>query len=260
MLGHVPLSLSLVGLGSTTESAGARRLIEHAAKLGPRAIRLDASLAGLRARDLDRSARRDLASLLRRLGVGFGGIDLWIPPEHFADPSRSERAVDAVRSAIDLCAELASLDGRPAGRTLSITLGADSDAAASEVSIAAARATVRIVDHGPDAENRAGPDSPFSAGVDPASLLLRSLDPVQEVARLGNRVASPRLSDTDGISRVTPGHGRLDLLSYHASLIVSGVATDAVLDARGLQSPDAQLREAIDAWDHLGPGSAFGLT
>lgn len=259
MLGHVTLSLSLVGLGSPAESAGPRRLIEHAAKLGPRAIRLDASLVGLRGRDLDRSARRDLAALLRRLDIGFGGIDLWIPPEHFADPARSERAVDAVRSSIDLCAELASLDGRPAGRTLSITLGADSEASASEISNAAARASVRIVDHGPDAENRSTPESPFCVGVDPASLLLRSADPVQEVARLGKRVASPRLSDTDGISRVTPGRGRLDLASYHASLIVSGLETDAVLDARGLHSPDIQIQEAIDAWERLGAGSGPGF-
>ncbi len=257
MLGHVPLSLSLVGLmaGADSGDTNARRLIEHAASLGPRAIRLDGTLTGSRARDLDRSARRDLASLLRRIDVGFGGIDLWIPPEHFTDPVRSERALDAVRSAIDLCAEMATLDGRPAGRSLSVSLPTDAAAPATEILDAADRASVRVVDHGPDAESRATSGSPFAVGVDPAALLLRSVDPVSEVARLGQCVVAPRLSDTDGISRVTPGAGRLDLVSYAATLAMLPTSVDAVLDARGLRSPDEQVRETIDAWARHAPGA-----
>ena len=76
-----PLSLSLAGLTPREGVAmEPRAAIEWAAGLGYRAVQLDGAAAGVRARDLDRSGRRDLAALLRRLQLGFSGLDLWIPP------------------------------------------------------------------------------------------------------------------------------------------------------------------------------------
>lgn len=253
MLGTPTLSISLAGLTRDLAPAEltARRLIEHAATFGLRAIRLDGTMPGLRARELDRSARRDLASFLRRLGPGFGGIDLWIPPEHFADTARAERAFTTVYEAIDLCAELATLDGRSAGRTLSLTLPANADDIARQVAEAADRARIRIADHGPGASTRAA--GPIGVGVDPAALLSRDLDPGREVARLSDRVVAPRLSDTDGIGRVTPGEGRLDLLAYAIALSTSLAGIDVVLDPRGLRTPDSQIRESINNWHAVMP-------
>lgn len=248
------LSLSLTGLASNPAPAepAPRRLIERAAAFGLRAIRLDGTMPGLRARELDRSARRDLASLLRRLGLGFGGVDLWIPPEHLADPARTERALTAVYEAIDLCAELATLDGRSAGRTLSLSLPANADEIARQVAEAADRASVRIADHGPGGHERGA--GPIGVGIDPAVLLSRDQDPGREVARMADRIVAPRLSDTDGIGRVTPGEGRLDLLAYAIAISSTSLAgADLVLDPRGLRTPDAQIRASIDNWHAVMP-------
>src|SRR5690606_13026801 len=89
-----PAALSIAGVRDdpALKGAGPRAPIEAAAKAGFRAVALDASAAGLRPRDLDRSARRDLAALLRRLELAFAGLDLWIPPEHFASPEHADRA------------------------------------------------------------------------------------------------------------------------------------------------------------------------
>ncbi len=253
MLGQLTLSLSLAGLTRTNghEAMAARPLIHHAASFRPRALRLDGSLPGLRARELDRSARRDLVSLLRRLGAGFGGVDLWIPSEHFVDPIRGERALSAATDAIELCAELATLDGRPSGRTLSIAIPSHAEGVANALSDVADRASVRIADHGPDSGKR--PAGPIGVGIDPAFLLSRDTRPSDEATRAGARLVAPRLSDTDGIGRVTPGEGKLDLLAYAIALSTSMAVADVILDPRGLRDPDAQLRDAMDAWHAVMP-------
>lgn len=253
MLGQLTLSLSIAGLTRTNrrEAMAARPLLHHAATFRPRALRIDGSLPGLRARELDRSARRDLVSLLRRLGSGFGGIDLWIPSEHFADPIRVERATSAAIEAIELCAELATLDGRAAGRTVSISLPPDAEDVVISLSDVADRTSVRIADHGPDYAARL--TGPIGIGIDPAFLLARDMKPSDEAARAGARLVAPRLSDTDGIGRVTPGEGRLDLLAYAIALSTATAGSDVVLDPRGLRDPDVQLREAIDAWHAVLP-------
>ncbi len=253
MLGQLTLSLSIAGLTRTNgrEAMAARPLLHHAAAFRPRALRLDGTLPGLRARELDRSARRDLVSFLRRLGSGFGGIDLWIPTEHFVDPIRGERATSAAIDAIELCAELATLDGRPAGRTLSISLPPHAEDVVVALSEVADRASVRIADHGPDSEKRA--TGPIGVGIDPAFLLLRDRKPSDEAARAGMRLVAPRLSDTDGIGRVTPGEGRLDLLAYAIALSTSMEGADVILDPRGLPDPDVQVRDAINAWHAVMP-------
>ena len=88
-----------------------RALAPWAAQAGYRDLQLDAAAAGLRPRELGRSARRDLASMLRRSGLGCSGVDLWIPAAHFADPARSDRAVSAVLDALEFAHELAGLTG-----------------------------------------------------------------------------------------------------------------------------------------------------
>jgi hypothetical protein len=123
------LNLALAALRSDAASAvggeaavptSPRARLEWAATLGFEAVRLDGAEPGLRARDLDRSARRDLASLLRRLEVSFGGIDLWIPASHFSDPAHLARALTAVLAAIELCGDLARLAEGARDATLSI--------------------------------------------------------------------------------------------------------------------------------------------
>src|SRR4051812_47398878 len=107
------LSVSLAGLESSAEApwaAGPRAAIEWAAAAGFRSVTLDGAAPGVRARDLDRSGRRDLAALLRRRGIGFAGIALWIPPEPLLAPAKTERALGAALGAIELAADLSRLE------------------------------------------------------------------------------------------------------------------------------------------------------
>ncbi len=131
----VPRALNLSGISfadpASSPATNARARIEWAAALGVRAMQLDATSPGIRPRELDRSARRDVASLFRRLEVGFAGLDLSIPPAHFADPAHVDRAVKATCDALTLAADLAALIpspgslgavDSPASRLVAITL------------------------------------------------------------------------------------------------------------------------------------------
>jgi hypothetical protein len=233
-------------------NAGPRAALDEAARLGYRAVVLDASTPGLRARDLDRSARRDLASVLRRSELAFCGLDVWIPPEHFASTEHADRASVACAQAIDLAADL-SRDARGeavVSLTLPRSLEGERLTLFGGVLRAmldhADRAGVALADHSlPLGEASADASSPLMLGVDPAAMLLRGLDPVVETARWGSRVRVARWTDADALSRVapaTPSRGRLDLRSYAAIVASTTGATRLTLDLRGVPDPLSHSR------------------
>lgn len=216
-----------------------------------RHIQLDATLAGIRPRELDRSARRDLAALLRRLDLTLSGLDLWIPPEHFMDPARQGRAIEAAIAAIELAAELGPLVGGASRAAISMTLP---DAIAPETQAALVAAAqhqgVRIADHRLGA-TATGPS--IGVGLDPAAALLAGLDPAAVAAKLGRSLTAARLSDATTITRCLPGDpgARLDLLALRATLDVIGYSHAIVADLRGLPL-DAQTRAAARWKSSLG--------
>ncbi|MFT3684963.1 MAG: hypothetical protein QM783_08570 [Phycisphaerales bacterium] len=104
-------------------------------------MQLDGTVAGMRARELDRSARRDVAATLKREGAAFSGIDLWVPERHFVEAAHVDRAVRAVSEACGLAGEVARLT-EAGGVTVCVTLPAGvMPAVVSEIG-AAARARV----------------------------------------------------------------------------------------------------------------------
>jgi sugar phosphate isomerase/epimerase len=270
------LTVSLAGLERDPVApwaGGPRAAIEWAAAVGARAVQLDATAAGVRARDLDRSGRRDLASLLRRLQLTLSGLDLWIPPEHFLNPGRADRALAAAQSAVELAADLARLiDGSPPPQ-VSLILPDSPPAGLSEaITAAAVSRGARIADHAiraivsgqpasaspglvpgmPGPTVAAHPaqvsaDSPIGPGLDPAALILAGRDPAAAAARAAALV-SARLSDASMTGRTVPGQGRLDLTAYLASLSVAGYARPLVLDLRGLPNQDAAARAVVQSW------------
>lgn len=249
MLPRPPLSLALSGLTQDPDapwSAGPRAVIEWAATIGVHSVQLDATTPGIRPRELDRSARRDLASLLRRSQLTLSGLDLWIPPEHFTDPARADRALTALHAAIELAAELSRLiDGSPSATvSLSLPTNLPPDAAAA-IASDAQRHNTRIADH---ARQTTEPDSPIGVGLDPAALLLANLDPAAAAARAGQSLVSARLSDASTITRVQPGRGRLDQTAYVASLSVAGYSRPLVLNLRGLPDQAAAASSVIQSW------------
>lgn len=249
MLDRPPLSLALAALRSPAAAADPRAPLEWAAVAGFRHVTLDASAPGLRPRELDRSARRDLAALLRRLELSLVGIDLWIPTAHFTDAAHTDRAVTAIAAALDLAADLTTLSG--GDRVVSVSLPRDGLATTVRDALIshADRRHATLADHTwPPAD--APTHDALAVGLDPAALLLAGDNPAKAAARLGARLALARLSDASEVCRVEPGgtQGRLNDLAYTVALTTAKYARPLVLDTRGLPDPaDAALR-ALRWW------------
>ncbi len=249
VIGRPPLSMALCAL-RTRDGGEARAQIESVAAAGYRWVQLDAAAPGVRARELSRSARRDLAALLRRCELGLSGLDLWIPEEHFALPEHADRAVAATMQAIALAADLATLTASR-GRVVSIRLPqAIADGVERSLLDAAQRFDVRIADHAFPVREPASSDSPLGVGVDPAAVMMAGEDPAAITARIGGRLAGPRLNDLDSAGgRVTPGHGRLDVEAYLAATSVAAWNGPLVVDLRGLtSSAERAMIEVLGEW------------
>lgn len=252
MLERPPLSLALAALRGATDATHPRQHLEWAAASGFRSVTLDAATPGFRPRELDRSGRRDLAALLRRLELGLMGVDLWIPPTHFGDPVHAERAVEAAMAAIDLTADLAGLN--QGERVLSLSLPRDREEASAAIGTIAGHAdsrSVEIADHTWPPVDSGASDS-IRVGLDPAVLLLAGDNPAKAAARTGDRLAVARLSDASDIGRVAPGgrDGRLNDLAYVIALDTAKYRRPVVLDARGLASPDDAALRCLEWWSN----------
>lgn len=250
------VSVALCGLGPGGPGGGdVRAQIAWARARGAAAVHLDATAPGVRPRDLDRSARRDLASLLRRGGLALGGVDLWIPPEHFVEPARADRAAAALLGAIDLAAEIADLTGdrkrvARVGVVFPQHLPADARALFAD---RADRARACVADHAPRAsENSAGARGPLGVGIDPAACLADGVDPAGAALRAGGALHAARLSDVSRIAgggRAVPGsgEGRLDVLAYTVALATAGFDGTPAIDVRGLSDPRAAVETTMAA-------------
>lgn len=268
----IPLSIAMAGLdpaaiglevASRPNDRGpeVRALLSWVRSLGVPAVQLNAATPGVRPRDLDRSARRDLAATIRREGLTCSGLDLWIPAAHFADPARCERAVEAVVATVELAYDLGLLasgsvvsSSAAAGRrspVVSIELPADPapDVLRTIAERAAGRG-VRVADHAwPVRETPSGLPA-IGIGIDPAAVLRAGADPSGAAAAAGRRLASARLSDLSRSSmgqRLAPGSadGRLDVLGYLAALLAVGYAGPLVVDLRGTVVSADAVRSAV---------------
>ncbi len=216
-----------------------RPALQHIAQSGFRHVQLSAALTGMRPRDLDRSARRDLLARLRRIELAVAGIDLWIPAEHYTLPEHADRAAAAVLEAIELAAELGRVP-------LSIRLPDE----VNEEIVSAWRSRgetcgVIIADHAPQ------PHALLSSGIDPAVLLAAGSDPVAHASRVAN-LAAARFSDFRDESRTTPGAGRLDVLAYQVALVSRSFEAPVALDLRRVANPLSALDAALKAWAATG--------
>jgi len=229
-------SLSIAGLVTLPDAPwgqGPREAITWAAKMGYRAIQIDASVPGIRPRELDRSARRDVASLLRRLQLAFSGVDLWIPSGHFADLAHAGRATEAVLQAADFAADIARLNA-DSFAVVSIALGPNTPMTViAELARAADRYGVSIADHRWPSEKEG--ELALPRGVDPAAILMGGGDPAAEVSRGAAIPAAARLSDANAVGRVAAGEGRLDVLAYEVALATRGYGGAIVVDLRGVR-------------------------
>jgi sugar phosphate isomerase/epimerase len=259
MWGLDPLA---IGVNAPAGGERVREIIGWLAKAAPagvRGVRLDATMSGIRPRELDRSGRRDLASLLRRGELTYGGVDVFVPPEHLIKADMVDRAMASILGAIDLAADVAALAaGAVASRAtrsansasvgLAIHEKTPPDVVRTIADHAEARG-VRIANHAwPIVEvSGSDPDAAIGIGLDSAVALAASADPVGLAARLGRRLACARVGDVGaGGERVMPGKGRLDVGAYLVTLATCGYSGPAVLDMRGLKHP-AEAMRAVSA-------------
>ena len=217
-------------LAATDDASDIRGGLTRLSSLGFRHVQLSATQSGLRPRDLDRSARRDLLATLRRHELDLSGLDCWIPASHFTDLSHQDRAIDAVRASIELAADL--------GR-VPISLALPTEATdeppstwRTDLISHAGRLGVSLADHAVPPSKRESAE----IGIDPAALLSHSLDPATTVHQSARRLAAARLSDLDQTGLRCPlganSDGRLDVLAYRVALTLAEFPRPVVMDAR----------------------------
>ena len=258
------LSPTLTPLVRTTGGT-VRKAIEHAAAAGFTAIQLDAALAGIRPRELDSRARKDLLALLARRGVRPTGIDLFIPRQHYTSAQHVDRAMAATLAAIALAADLGKLP-------LSLALPAAKlpDELKTVLVEAADSHGIRLAIHAEDQLDALSDwitavDLPaLGAAIDPAAMLARGKNPVDVIQQLGQKLTIARLCDVERGSspdddevaaaseavRCAVGSGDLDVLAYRvAADLASNRAGPVVLDLRGLAAPLQSAVAAKKQWD-----------
>jgi hypothetical protein len=252
------LCVSLCALVATEDVArdlGAGLALARAC--GATGVLLDGARAGLRARELSRSARRDVAARVRREGLVCAGVDLWVPPGHFALAGTVDRAREAVREAFALAAEVGALSALAGRARVSVELpgtGASGgvagglEALRTDLADEALRAGVVLVDHGvTDAPAHAG----LQVGLDVGALLLAQRDAVMELARLGERAGLLRWTDAGRSCVCPPGQGRMDALALRA-IVAMHAGTLVALDGRGLPDPAGAVRAGAQVWHGAG--------
>ncbi|MSR27956.1 MAG: hypothetical protein EXS03_00035 [Phycisphaerales bacterium] len=224
-------------------------------QMGYRAVQWSATHEGMRPRDMDQSARRGLASHLRRLGLSCSGIDLFIPSAHFASASTVDRAMDAAAHAASLAASL--------GRCcVSLALPEPTEEIEERLaqvrrglSEVAEREGVSFADHSLAAVSQGSASAyavTLGVGVDPPALLGAGVDVIGAVGRLGSAIGCARVSDllTTGL-RAPAGdahEARLDVDSYVAALAVIPLRSSPVADARQWGNPHAGLEFTLRCW------------
>ncbi len=200
MIGLPEISVSAAGYAMPPGSP-TRATINAIATLGVRGIALDATDRATRPRELSRSARRDIAALLRREELELTGLDLWIPPEHFTSPSTSERAIDATTQALDMTSELCTLVGGRSRPIVSLVLPEDLPLSTrSALAEVATHHGSTLADHA-IMRNNTEVIAGIGVGIDPVYYLTDGQSPGKAVTRAGAALASERLCDTIAMGR-----------------------------------------------------------
>lgn len=232
-----------------------RSTLDKLAQWGYHSVHLSAAQRGIRPRELDRSARRDLLTTLGRHGMMLGGLDLLIPLEDFTDSSKLDRAATATLAAIDLAADLGRVP-----LCLNLPVSEVAHDVRGELVAAAERRGVPLAIH---AEHET--DALLSwlqeidqrcvgAAIDPATQLALRHDPCDVAVRLSEHLLVARLDDGGTPSVASPGgrcsvgQGRLDLLAYRAALAAAQRLRTIVVELRELTDPVESLHAATKAW------------
>lgn len=244
-------------LGPLAQATGKtpRQVFSLIAEQGFKAVQLDATLPGLRPRELDKTGRRDLIATAMRSGLTIAGVDFFIPAEHYSDPQHIDRAAQAAAAACALASDLGRV---PVSLNLPVA-GADASLVQSVMDHADAHGVALAIHDEVDIDGlktwlaeHAPPH--VGVGLDPAALLIRDHDPAGIAQAMSGSVRVARLSDAskgqaDG-GRQVVGAGSLQVMAYRVSADLAPMRFGpVVLDLRGLAMPLAAMRTAKAVWD-----------
>ncbi len=238
------LAFTLAPLVSDSTSATIKEALDRSRVSGLRWVQIAATMPGLRPRDLDSSARRDLVASLRRRELNLAGLDAWIPAEHFVDAAKSDRAVASMVEIIAMAGEL--------GR-VPVSLIMPKSAEVVDALVAAAeRSGIELADHGVDALSRAA-GAGVGIGIDPAACLANGGDPAAAVHAAAGALVSARLVDLMRSGMRGPIGSehelRLDVQAYKIALSVNAYRRPVVIDARQWIDPLRGIEQTVRVWD-----------
>lgn len=243
----------VVGLGALREAArGLEERARMVREIGIGRVTVSAAEVGARPRELNRSARRDVAAQLRRGGVSCVGVELWVPQKHFDDGVNEQRAVDALCEAAGYASELGELTGGEGALHTSLPCSVDESGTA--VMHGGARAVmehgsslgVRVVDHGGFGVSAVGAETGCRVGLDCGLSLMRGEEPRDVMLAHTDRLGAVRVSDAVSGNRVRVGSGELDLLDLVISWTTLQEKPWLVVDLRGLDDAASALGVTVD--------------
>ncbi|MAE66864.1 MAG: hypothetical protein CMJ18_21615 [Phycisphaeraceae bacterium] len=232
--------------------------VEHLSTLGFDAVQLDATLPGIRPRELDQRARKDLLALLTRRSMRLAGLDLFLPHRHYLDSAHVDRAMAATLASIELAVDLGRVP-----LSVALPVGELADDAKAAIVEAADGRGARLAVHAEDdvdalLEWIGQVDLPaIGCGLDPAAALGRGDDALRGAQALGARLHSARLCDVvSGGLRCPVGQGELDTIQYRIAVDLAAARLGpVVLDLRALDDPlggaaVGKTEWEAAAWDH----------
>jgi sugar phosphate isomerase/epimerase len=230
-----------------------KQALTQLAKFKFHAVQLDATLSGIRPRDLDQRSRKDLLAVLTRSSMQLAGLDCFIPRKDFISAENVDRAMSAALATIELAADLGRV---PVSLALPV-----SDLASDVKSALLTAADAQGVSLAVHAEDQfeallgwidAVNQPILGMSMDPASLIASDEDPVSLSQQQGDKLVVGRLCDyrKDANIRCTVGEGSLDVMSYRLMLdMAKGRRGPVVLDLRGLEFPQQAAVDGAKAWD-----------
>ncbi|MAX23273.1 MAG: hypothetical protein CMJ19_02120 [Phycisphaeraceae bacterium] len=230
-----------------------KQSLTQLAKFKFHAVQLDATLSGIRPRDLDQRSRKDLLAVLTRSSMRLAGLDCFIPRKDFISTENVDRAMTAALATIELAADL----GRVSVSLALPVRDLDNDVKAALLTAADSQG-VRLAVHAEDQMDAqlAWIDEVsqpiLGMSMDPASLIASDDDPVTLTQKHGDHLTVGRLSDyrKDANVRCAVGEGSLDVMSYRLMLdMAKGRRGPVVLDLRSLEYPQQAAVDGAKAWD-----------
>lgn len=230
-----------------------RQALAQLAKLKFHAVQLDATLSGIRPRELDQRSRKDLLAVLTRSSMQIAGLDCFIPRKDFKALDTVDRAMGAALATIEMASDLGRV---PVSLALPVEDVAE-DVKSALLTAADALGVVLAI-HAEDKLDSlvqwvSTVNQPvLGMSMDPASLIASDHDPVQLAQKHGDQLVIGRLSDyrQDTNLRCSVGEGSLDVMSYRLMLDMAKARRGpVVLDLRGLEYPQQAAIEGMQAWD-----------